>query len=92
MSTLGINGTDSRGDSNINLTEYSGPQTALLEQAGTYTLTITSEVPLQDFLNAQKTASATLDAVHFEVVAVPEPSSAAFLALSLSGALFLRRR
>ena len=96
MSTLGISGYDSRGDSNINVTSYLGgdtsPQTALLDQTGTYTLTMTAEVPLQDFLNAQKTASSTLDAVYFEVITVPEPSSTALLALSLSGCLFFRRR
>ena len=94
MSTLGINGFDQQGAevTDYQVSTYSGPQTALLDQAGTYTLTITSEVPLQDFLNAQKTASSTLDAVYFEVVAVPEPSSAALLTLALSSVLFFRRR
>ena len=88
LSGLGISGLDQQS----NGASYSGMQTALLDQAGTYTLTIKSAIPNQQFTSALKPASSTLDALHFEVVAVPEPSSTALLALALSGALFVRRR
>ena len=89
---LGLSGSDTQNTPEYLKTTNTGLQNTVINQAGTYTLTMTSEVPVQTFNNQNKTASATLDAVYFEVVAVPEPSSTALLALALSGSLFFRRR
>jgi hypothetical protein len=95
MSVLGSSQADTQTNTTadpFNETFNTGALSETLDQEGIYTLTISAEIPFQEFTNAQKTASATLDAVYFEVVAVPEPSSCALVALGIGGFIIMRRR
>lgn len=96
MSTIGISSIDNRlvedSDPNIDETVNTGEMSTILDQAGTYTLSISADIPYQDFNNYQHSASATLDAVYFEVVNIPEPSSTTLLGLALGASLLRRRR
>jgi hypothetical protein len=94
-SVLGISQADTRSNTSedaVKDTINTGALSTTLNQEGTYTLTIRADIPFQEFNNAQKTASATLDAVYFEVVTVPEPSSSLLLALGLGSCMIIRRR
>lgn len=93
MSTIGlVSGSKTLKDVNISQSFNTGEISTILNQPGPYTLTLTAELPDQQFKNTQHSASATLDAVYFEVVAVPEPSSATLLALTIGTGLLRRRR
>jgi hypothetical protein len=90
---LGISGGHELEDPTTNANTFNSEyQSITIDQAGTYTLNIIADVPYQEFKNAQKSVSATLDAVYFEVVTVPEPGSCLLLALGLGGCMFTRRR
>ncbi len=68
----------------------SGIQTATLDTAGIYTLTITATVPDQGFQRGES-ASANLDQLTFSVISVPEPSSLMTLAVGLIAFIWRRK-
>jgi len=68
----------------------SGLQTATLDTAGIYTLTVRANVPLQDF-GSNRSARSTLDNLTFTINSVPEPSSLMALAVGLSGFIWRRK-
>lgn len=91
LQTLGISSRDARNLEGVD-TVNTGTLSEVLDQPGTYTLTISADIPYQDFNNANKTALATLDAVYFEVVNIPEPSTSCLLALAAVTLLGRKRR
>lgn len=68
----------------------SGTQTAVLNTAGIYTLTISAVVPEQDF-GSNDSASASLDTLTFTVISVPEPSSLMMVAVGLVALIWRRK-
>ncbi len=68
----------------------SGIQTATLNTAGNYTLTMIAEVPDQDF-GSNKSASVTLNDLNFTLISIPEPSSTFTLSISLIALIWYRR-
>ncbi|NWK55308.1 PEP-CTERM sorting domain-containing protein [Verrucomicrobiaceae bacterium N1E253] len=89
--TLGISNRDARSVEGVETVD-TGILSEVLDEPGTYTLTLSADIPYQDFNNANKTALATLDAVYFEVVNIPEPSTSYLLALTSACLLFRKRR
>lgn len=67
----------------------SGLQTATLDSAGIYTLTITASVPEQGF-SSNTSVDASLDGLTFTLISVPEPSSILMLIVGLSGIIWRR--
>lgn len=64
----------------VRIDSHTGPgsfreKSAILDQAGVYTLILGPDIPTQDFKNETHSASATLNAVYFEVIPVPEHSA-----------------
>jgi hypothetical protein len=66
--------------------------TVTLTEAGTYTFTIFTQIPDQDFNNGKKSAIAEVTDFYAEVVNIPEPSSSSLLLLGSASFLLRRKR
>lgn len=88
----GISGTSSFTSLMTAFSQSSGTQSAFLNEAGTYTLTLTGNMPAQDFNNQNRVVDLQFDSVYFEVVQVPEPHQFVFLMVACIGVMMVRRR